>query len=896
LMRFYPAAFREEYGGQMLLAFVEQLGEARRSGNPLEPAALWAHATMDAVTIAPKEHCHVILQDLRYALRTMAARPGFTAVAILSLAIGIGANTAIFSLWNGLLHSPLPVVSHPAQLVILTNPNASGSWTGTWDTRTDGPRFFLTYAEFEQLRDRSSAFSGLMASQSGLSTWRLRMAGGQPEEASGRFVSAEFFDVLGVKPFLGQFFSPFDRAAPAAVLSYRYWQQRFGASPEVRGQALVVEKTPLTIIGVAPPGFIGETSGQQPDLWLPLPIQPTLFPKTDRLHDRPPSKSMWLNVFGRLKPGVTAAQAQADANAVFRAGLEPFYGAAATGPRRDEYLDQTLRVTPAARGASAARHEFANSLTALLAAVGVLLLIACANLANLLLARGASRRHEIALRLSLGASRGRLIRQLLTESLVLAVLGGAAAFAVAYLLHAAMVRMMAESDPRFQMPFTLDPRVLAFVGAVVVGSALLFGILPAWQITKTGPAASLKEQSRGATGSLSQVRSGRYLVSLQLALALPLLVGAGLLVRTVYNLKRTDLGFPAHHLLLVRVDLREASAAIANRHSLVDELLYEFQRIPGVRAVSFSQLGIFSGGESSNSIEVEGYRPQNDRDYSSTTDVVGPRYFLSLRIPILVGREIRESDRARSPRVCVINEAFARRFFEDRNPIGMQIASVEDGRRTEYQVVGVARNARTKSLRDAIDPRYFVAGDQDPESVESPTYLIRTAVDSASIAPAARRIIARLDPALPIIDLHSIEEQMAPLTAQDRATARLAVAFGFVSLILAAIGLYGVLSYGVARRTSEIAIRMALGSDPARLIMMILRETASLVAAGLLSGVALAWAASRLIESRLYGVEPQDPATFALAAALLLAVALAAAYLPARRASKLDPMTALRQE
>jgi predicted permease len=836
-------------------------------------------------------------QDLRYALRAMAAKPSFTAVAILSLALGIGANTAIFGLWNGVLHSSLPAVHKPEQLVMLSNPDDSGMWTGRWDGRTDGPRSWLTYGEFEQLRDHAEGFSALMASQSSLSTWQVRFEGGAWEEASWRLVSGGFFQVLGVSPAIGRLFTTTeDRAeAPYAVISYSYWQRRFGGRPDVLGKTFTLRKAALTIIGVAPSGFIGETSGQQPDLWLPLRMQPGVLPGNDRLHDRPPAKVMWLHVFGRLKAGVTQAQAEAQANAVFQAGLESFYGATASGERRREFLDQRLRIRSGARGASALRNEFNHSLTALLAAVGVLLLIACANLANLLLARGAARKSEIAVRLSLGASRGRLIRQLVTESLALAAMGGVAAIAVAYVLHGAMVRMLAESDPRFHISFTLN-LVLVFLLAATLAAALLFGVLPAWQVTKTAAGASLKEQSRGAIGSLGQMRSGRFLVSLQLALALPLLVGAGLLAQTVYNLQRADLGFSAERLLLVRVDLREAGYESARRDRLLRELVGQIQRIPGVQATSFSQLGVFNGGESSATIEVEGYAPKGDHDRGSALDVIGPGYFSTLGVPMRLGREILENDRGDATKVCVINEAFAKRFFDQRNPIGMRMTSIDDDQRTTYQVVGVARNARTQSLRGDIEPRYFVAATQAPASVESPTVLIRPATETAPVIAAVRKTIARVDAGLPIMSASSIEEEMAPLTAQDRTTARLAVVFGCVALTLAAIGVYGVLSYDIARRTGEIAIRIALGAQPGGVISMILRETTGLVSAGLALGGGLAYAASRLIDSRLYGVAPQDPLTLALATGLLLLVALSAAYLPAQRASRLDPIAALRQQ
>ncbi|OLC80890.1 MAG: hypothetical protein AUH72_10835 [Acidobacteria bacterium 13_1_40CM_4_65_8] len=833
-------------------------------------------------------------QDLRYARRTMAARPSFTAVAVLSLALGIGADTAIFGLWNGVLHASLPAVREPEQLVMLSNPDERGSWTG----RTQGPRSWLTYSEFEQLRDHADSFSAIMASQSSLSTWQVRFDGDAWEEVSGRLVSGGFFQVLGVDPAIGRLFTVAeDRTdAPDAVISYTYWQRRFGGRPDVLGRPLTIRKAVLTIVGVAPRGFIGETSGQQPDLWLPLRMQPSVIPGSDRLHDMPPEKAMWLHVFGRLKPGVPLAQAEAQANAVFHAGLESFYGAIASGERRREFLDQRLQVRPARRGASATRREFAQSLTTLLVAVAVLLLIACANLANLLLARGAARKPEMAVRLSLGANRGRLIRQLVTESLALAAIGGVAAIAVAYVLHGALVSMMARSDSDFAMSFALDPLVMTFLLAATVAAALLFVVLPAWQVTKTDAGATLKEQSRGAIGSFGQLRSGRLLVSLQLALSLPLLVGAGLLARTVYNLQRADLGFPAERLLLVRVNLREAGYEGARRDRLLRELVGEIGRIPGVQAASFSQLGVFSGGESSATIEVEGYAPKGHDDHESALDVIGPRYFSTLGVPMRLGREILENDRGNATNVCVINEAFAKRFFDQRNPIGMRITLVNDDSRTSYQVVGVANNARTHSLRGDVEPRYFVPAKQPSSSANSPTLLIRTTTETGPVLAAVRKAIQGVDAALPIISATSIEEQMAPLTAQDRTTAQLAVVFGCVALTLAAIGLYGVLSYGIARRTGEIAIRIALGAQRGRVISMILRETIGLLSAGLALGGGLAYAASRLIDSRLYGVAPQDPLTLALATGLLLLVALSAAYLPAQRASRLDPMAALRHQ
>jgi predicted permease len=893
LLRCYPAPFRHEYGDQMFFVFNDQLDEARRTGGTLQPARLWIAAVADALIVGPREHAHLILQDLRYALRLMSARLSFTCVAVLSLALGIGANTAIFSLWNGVLHASLPMVDRPGKLVILTNPNDSGMWTG----HSDGIRSWLTYAEFEQLRDNRAIFSGLMASQSSLPTWQVRVDGGEWEDARGRLVSGAFFQVLGVRPAIGRGFTAADDRAEthSAVISYNYWQRRFAGRPDVLGKPITLRKTVLTIVGVGPRGFIGETVGQNPDLWVPLRMQPSVLPGRDLLHDSPPDKAMWLHVFARLAPGVTRAQAEDRVNASFMAGLRSFYGEAAD--RRRDLLDQRLHVQSAARGASAKRPELSESLTALLAAVGVLLLITCANLANLLLARGAARRPEIALRLSLGASRERIVRQLVTESLTLAAMGGVAALAVAYVIHGGLVSMLTESDRRFHVDFTLNLVVLGFVVATTIAAALIFGLLPAWQVTRTDGGIRLKG-SRNAVGALGQLRSGRYLVSLQLALSFPLLVGAGLLARTVYNLQHADLGFTSRQLVLAGVDLREAGYQVAHRNGVLNELVDQIQRIPGVRTVSFSQLGVFSGGESLGGVSVEGYTPAGEEDRGSAVDVIGPGYFSALGIPIRLGREILESDVGDAARVCVINEAFAKRFFEGRNPIGLQVTALGfDNQREEgYRVVGVAGNAHTQSLRGDVVPRYFVAARQSLEALKSPTLLIRTAIDGAQPLAAVRKTIERVDDTLPIDFVRSMEQQLAPQTAQDRTTAQLALVFGCVALTLAAIGLYGVLSYGVARRTAEIAIRIALGAQTRRVISMVLRETSGLVVAGLVVGAGLAYAGTKVIDSQLYGVAPQDRPTLAAAAGLLLLVALSAAYFPARRASRVDPIVALRQQ
>ena len=658
---------------------------------------------------------------------------------------------------------------------------------------------------------------------------------------------------------------------------------------------LAIRNARLSIVGIMPPAFVGETIGQQPDVWVPLRMQPRVLPGDNFLRDTPPDKAMWLHVFGRLKPGISPAEAEARANAVLQANLVAFYGPAANGERRAEFLDQRLQISEASRGASSKRSELASSLTALLAGVGVLLLIACANLANLLLARGAARRAEMTLRLSLGAARGRLMRQLVTESLVLAAAGGLAAAAVAVVLHRALVVMLAEADPSFAISFAFDPQRAIFLFICTVAAALLFGLLPAWQATATDAASALKDQGRGTVSGRGRGRTGRILVGAQLALSLPLLVGAGLLARTADNVQRVDLGFEVDNLLTARVDLRATIDDPARRDVMRQALLERIRQAPGVRTATFSQLGVFTGSFSTRTIAIPGYVPPPSREPETTQDAVGPGYFTTLGTRLVQGRDIEERDTRAAPRVCVINEAFAERFLGGRNPVGLNVTSIDNDQGTAFLVVGVAKNARTRSPRSEVEPRMFIAGMQQPPGAGNPTFLVRSQSD-APIAAAVRQAILDVDANAPLTSIRTAGARLAPLTAQDRAIARLALAFALVALALAAIGLYGVLSYGVARRTREIAVRIALGAHPSRVVAMIVRETAGVVLIGVAVGGALAFLASRLIASTLFGVAPRDPATFAAATAVLLAVAACAGYLPARRASKLEPIAALRAE
>lgn len=890
LLYCYPAPFRQEYGGQMVLAFAEQL---QQCGN----ASAWYQAFTDIFTVAPKEHWHVILQDLRYTFRTIAARPGFATVAVLSLALGIGVSTALFSLWGTLVRGKMPLVREPDQLVILTNPDEMGGWHGDWD----GVRPWLTYSEYVDLREHADTMSSLMATQASLVAWQARFEDGPWEEIRGHLVSGNYFDTLGVAPAMGRAFNIDDErpgTAPYAVISYNFWMRRFGGRADILGKVLAFRRTSLTIVGVAPKGFIGEVVGQNPDLWIPLGMHAAVSPSNDTLHDTPPNKWMWLHVFGRLKPGTTIERVQAQSSSIFKAGLESFYGDIKSEERRRTLLSQHLRVQPAGRGASGSRRGFTKSLTMMFTAVGILLLIACANLANLLLARGAARRPEIALRLSLGASRSRLVRQLVTENLVLAIAGGIAALALAYAFHGFLVELMRRPDPTLSVGFAVDWKVLAFAVGMTLGTAFLFGVLPAWQLTKANAGEALKEQSRSATGSAIRMRWGKALVCLQFALSLPLLVAAGFLGKTVYEMQHMDLGYPSQGLLQVRIDPREAGYDPPRREALVSRLLTDFQRIPGIRAVSVANNGVFNGSNTVWYVEVEGYVPKAQNDRDSGVDMVGPNYFAALGAPILAGRDILESDKAGTVRVAVINEAFAKRFFEGRDPIGRSITSVDDDRRFVHQVVGVVRDFRYNTLQGEVQPRYFIPATQpfNPNNVRS-NLLIRTNAESlTSVLNAVREMIKQADPSVPILYARTLEERIEPQLAGPRSITQLAIAFGVAALLLAAIGLYGVLSYGTASRRAEIAVRVALGAKPSGVVVMILRETGWLIAGGLVAGAAFSFGAVKLLAAALEDLTRPNAAIPAVAILILLIVALLAAYLPARRASRIDPMIALRQE
>ncbi len=839
-----------------------------------------------------------LLKDLRYAARQFIRNPVFTAVAVASLAIGIGANTAIFSVLNAAMLKSLPV-RDPQGLVMLTDPNQTGVSSGM----NSGERGMLTYAEFAQLRDHATTLDSLCAVQSQMDRSQVRIAGGQPEDARTRLVSEEYFSVLGVDPAIGRFFNRSDAKSPGedpyAVISYDYWQKRFGGNVSVLGTPIKMLGATLTVIGVAAPGFTGESVADKPDFWMPMMMQPLVMPGRDWLHEdmsKNIEKVMWLHAFGRLKPGITQSRAQTEIDVLFRGLLENGYPATLDPETRKQALDQRIKLHDARTGVFGGRDDFAQQLKILLGVSMLVLLIACINVANLLLARATSRTKEVGVRLSIGASRLRLVRQFLTESLVLSLLGGAAGLLIAWGASRVLVLLLTERRQDFALSPAMDWHVLGFTVGVTVLTGVLFGLAPALRSTRVNLNDSLRDGGR-TTASGSRLNLAKGLVIVQVAFSLLLVAGAGLFLRTLWNLQSVNLGYPKEHLLLVSADGVSAGYKGPQLSSLWRDLTEHLRGLPGVQGATYSINGIFSGSESADEIDVEGFTASKREEKFSRFDMVGPQYFSTVGIPMLLGRDIGQQDTAASPHVCVINEALAKTFFNGRNPLGRHITEKFGDKKNVMEVVGVAKNARDHRLRGEVPPRFYIPADQGMEGPnEWAIFEIRTAGDPEQMVASVRKTILSVNEDLPVGAARPVVMSVDRTNAQPRMVARLCSIFGIIALLLAATGLYGVLSYGVARRTNEIGIRMALGAGKGRVIQMILRETGIMIVFGVVAGVIFTAVGVQLIKSNLFGLSALDPLTVLSAVVILTAVALLAGYIPAARAARVNPTQALRHE
>ena len=824
-------------------------------------------------------------RDVRHAARALRKNPGFALVVVLTLGLGIGANAAIFSLMDQVLLRRLPVRS-PGELILLNGP-------GAFQGRTFNAMTF-SYPMYKDFRDGNEVFTGLMA--------RFPMAmtivwQGQAERVSGDLVSGNYFEVLGVRPAAGRLFNAADDrtpgAHPVAVLSHGFWTRRFGGDPSVLGQTLVVNGHPLTVVGVSGRGFQGLDVGNSSDVMVPMMMKPQMTPSWNDLDNR---RSRWLNVIGRLKPGVTADQAKVQLDVLYRQINEQEVQQIpnASESFRKRFVDKRLEVLPAGRGLSDLRQQFSTALVVLMCMVGVVLLIACANVANLLLARATSRQKEIALRLALGAGRGRLVRQQLAESLLLATSGAIVGLVLARWTGSLLLAALPGTRAGQSLSAAADWRVVAFTLLLALVTALAFGIVPALHATRSAVTSALKEEAGSVAGGGRQARLRRGLVVGQVALSMLLLAGAGLFARSLYNLRTLDPGFEVESLLTFSIDPSLSGYTEDRTLSLYERMEQELAAVPGVRGVSGSVMGALTGNGWSMTVRVDGYAQKEGEDMNPGVDAVGPRYFETMGIPLASGREFTEKDTRGAPRVAIINETMAKYFFNGTNPLGRRFGFGRDAAST-IEIVGVAKDVRSQGLRD-VPPRFIYVPYRQSDELTSLTFYVRAVGDPGAAVGLLRQAVQRLDPNLPLYDVRTMTAQVGESLFVERMVAALSVAFGALATLLAAVGLYGVMSYAVARRTREIGIRMALGAERGRVLWLVLREVAMLAGVGVVAGLVGAFYLTRRVESQLFGLSPNDPATLVGAVLLLLAVALLAGFVPARRATTIDPMVALRTE
>ncbi len=816
--------------------------------------------------------------DLRYALRGLRGNPAFTATVVLSLALGIGANTAIFSLLNAVLFKTLPV-SHPEELVQVT--------------MNDPDNNTFTNPLWEEIHRRQDVFANAFA----FSPESFNLAdGGEARKVDGNFVSGEYFQTLGLSPAAGRLISrgdDFRGCAPVAVLGHAFWQRQFAGDRSAIGRSLVVEGHPYQIIGVAPAGFYGVEVGRESQVYLPLCTEPILRGNRSFLDER---SAWWLQVMARPSAGVTALQLKGRLEAM---SAPTFAATPPDGWEPDglkQYLATILKPQPAATGFSSLRARYQPALTMLMAVVALVLLIACGNVANLLLARATVRTRETAMRLALGASRGRLLRQMLTESLLLSLLGAGAGFLFARWSSALLVRLLADGGNVVWLDLTLDTRLLAFTIAVAVVTGLLFGLAPAWRSSQVNPQLALHARTRGGLEGGRRLTLGKVLVLVQVALSVVLLLGAALLLRTFHTLATLDPGFRREGLLAVRMELQGPEYDSPRLSLAQNRVLEGLKVIPGVRSAAAVDLLPISGMRWNGGIQIPGKPVAQDfRDRVSWFNRVTPGYFGTMDESLISGRDFGPHDVAGTVNVAIVSQAMVRKFFEGADPIGKEF--IGEGRfgQTPYTVIGVVSDSRYRSLRTEPEPIVYLPHDQAPEQSMGITYLLRSDGPPLDLIPQIRDAVAQVDKRATFTAL-TVSESLDRSIARERLLATLSGFFGALALILALIGQYGLMSYSVARRRNEIGIRLALGAERVGVVQMVLGEVGRLVAIGVVVGLAGAIAAGRLVTSFLYGVTPTDPATLLATTLGVIAVGLAAGALPAWRAARLDPVAALRED
>ena len=835
--------------------------------------------------------------DVRHSARLLRKNPVFTLITLLTLALGIGANTAIFTLINSVMLRPLPV-KNPQELVLF---------------RVDGPlmpaaaRYNFNYPLYEMFRDQTQSLSGVISANN-VGRGRLvvndGVSGGAAEPIQQQRVSGNFFSVLQVDAVMGRNFTEAEdnpaNTQPGAVISYDYWQRRFGFDAKIVGRQISVNNTPLTIIGVAPPGFFGFDVGARPELWWPIKAIPD--PNLQR------TGSWWLRVIGRLRPGVTREQAQSEVDTIFKRQIDE--EAANTNwtstQQKRSHFERQATLEPGYAGYTSLRRQFRQPLFILMITVGLVLLIACVNIANLLLARAAARRKEIAVRLALGANRLRLIRQLLTESFLLSLLGGAASLFIAQLFVKALLSYLPPQSQSAldQLP---DARVLGFTLVVSLLTALLFGLTPAWQATRLSLTDTLKTHT-GASASSSLLTVNKLLVVTQVALSLFLLIGAGLFIRSLRNLRTLDAGMNYENIVQFSLDSGNGYNA-QQRNDLYKRVLDRLETLPGVSSATLSYFSLLSGNAISFNIVAPEFSGGPDVNTECNAMAVGPRFFETMKMPILAGRDFGPQDErpisaAREiggpqnladapPLYAVINQTMARFFYGDQNPIGKRFSQKGSGQ--QFEVIGVTHDAKYLNLREEQSRTYYVYYFQQPQRL-GVTFQVRTTTEPADYAGTIQHIMKDIDPQVQVVGLQTMADVVDQSIMQERFVAQTASAFSVIALVLACIGLYGVMSHAVTRRTNEIGIRMALGARTNDVLRLVMREVALLVSLGAIIGLSAALATMRLVSNLLFGLTPTDPLTVTCATLVLLIVAALAGYLPARRASRVDPLIALRWE
>jgi predicted permease len=831
-------------------------------------------------------------QDLRYGARMLLKSPGFTLVAVLSLALGIGANTAIFSLLDVVLLKSLPV-QEPEKLVLFGKAESVGLTNGfpnrSWD--------LFSYPFYQEVKQNAEVFSGVAAIQSvqndvhGVVT--VGGASGIAERLNVQLVSGTYFSVLGVNASLGRALTEADDvnagAHPVAVVSYSWWESRLGGDPAAVGNTITIDKQSYTIIGVAPREFFGTTVGQAPDVWIPIAMSPQIPPnwngRTERLF-----QSLFL--IGRLKDGVSEQQASSVVNLLFKRFLEVEAGTPPAAERVQDIQRASIELTPAGRGLSELRQQFSLSLRILMVVVGVVLLIACANIANLLLSRAAARQKEFAVRLALGAGHMRIIRQSLTESVLLAGLGGMAGILLAWWGSQLLVLMVSDGSTPLPLDVTPNIRILGFTLGASLLSALIFGMAPALRTAGINP-GSLLSGGKGVVQTSAQSGFGKLLVVAQVALSLLLLVGAGLFVRTLVNLQSIPSGFKPENVMLFQIDTATAGYKDAQLATLMRQVEERVKTVRGVQGASFAFF-TFNQGAWTGRAFTRDQNPPEGQSRLVMNNVVGDDYFKAMGLPLVAGRGFGPQDTDKSQKVAVISEAMAQRFFPNRSPLGERFGLGSPESRDRIEVIGVVKDAKYLSLDEQTRPMAYYPHAQGSGFLNN--FVVRISGSPEPVIRQVRQAIQDVNQNLPIDEVLTLSDQIGRSLVQQKLVARLAGFFGLLALLLSCVGLYGVLSYAVARRTNEIGIRLALGAQRKGVLWMVMRESLALTSGGIVIGMIGAFAATRTVSSLLFGLTPTDPLTLVAATFLLISVATLAGYLPARRATQVDPMAALRSE